>query len=101
MACVLVMTVLDYASGLLKAASNNSLSSSKMRAGLYSKAKNILMVLASYAIAYFGNGYIPMIETLPDIAVAYVAAMELLSIAENTGLTELIGKWGGSGNERK
>lgn len=85
--CVVgVLIVLDYLTGLMKAAMQHDISSEKMRLGLWHKSGLILvMVLAE--IVERAQAWIDLGFTLPLIvpAAVYIAVTEISSILENLG----------------
>ncbi|KAB7789465.1 phage holin family protein [Bifidobacterium cebidarum] len=85
--CVVgVLIVLDYATGLMKAAMQHDISSEKMRLGLWHKSGLILvMVLAE--VVERAQAYIDLGFTLPLIvpAAVYISITEISSILENLG----------------
>lgn len=85
--CVVgVLIVLDYLTGMMKAAMRHDISSEKMRLGLWHKSGLILvMVLAE--IVERAQAYIDLGFTLPLIvpAAVYISITEISSILENLG----------------
>lgn len=85
--CVVgVLIVLDYLTGMMKAAMQHDISSEKMRLGLWHKSGLILvMVLAE--IVERAQAYIDLGFTLPLIvpAAVYISITEISSILENLG----------------
>lgn len=85
--CVVgVLIVLDYLTGLMKAAMQHDISSEEMRLGLWHKSGLILvMVLAE--IVEHAQAWIDLGFTLPLIvpAAVYIAVTEISSILENLG----------------
>lgn len=79
-----VLVVLDYVSGFAKALATRTVSSTKMRNGLFHKFAYVL-VLALALLVEHGQQYINIGVTIPIVApvCAYIAIMEILSVLEN------------------
>lgn len=86
LAVVGILIILDYITGLVKAAIQHDISSTKMREGLYHKGAFVLiMVLAE--ILEHAQRVIDLGYTLPIVipAAMYVILTETTSILENLG----------------
>ena len=86
LAIVGIMIVLDYLTGIIKAAFQHDISSGKMREGLYHKGAYILvMVLAE--IVEHAQQVIDLGFAVPIVvpAAVYIAVTETASIIENLG----------------
>lgn len=81
---VAVLVVLDYVSGFVKALATHTVSSTKMRSGLFHKFAYVL-VLALALLLEHGQQYIHIGITIPIVApvCGYIAIMEILSVLEN------------------
>ena len=81
--CLLFM-VMDFASGLVKAAKNKAISSTVMREGLFHKASLVLVILLAImcevTMTHFDIGMdLPLVVPV----CAYIVLMEVASILEN------------------
>lgn len=78
------LIALDVISGIMQAVANRSLSSQKMRAGIYHKGAYVL-VIALAALLEYGQVYIDFGITVPLVgpSCAYIGTTEALSILEN------------------
>ena len=81
---VAILVVLDYVSGFVKALATHTVSSTKMRSGLFHKFAYAL-VLALALLLEHGQQYIHIGITIPIVApvCGYIAIMEILSVLEN------------------
>ncbi|PKZ59960.1 MULTISPECIES: phage holin family protein [Gardnerella] len=81
---VAVLVVLDYVSGFVKALATHTVSSTKMRSGLFHKFAYVL-VLALALLLEHGQQYIHIGITIPIVApvCGYITIMEILSVLEN------------------
>ena len=85
--CVVgVLIVLDYLTGLMKAAMRHDISSEKMRLGLWHKSGLILVMLLAEVVER-GQQYLDLGYAVPLIvpAAVYIAVTEISSILENLG----------------
>lgn len=83
-----ILIVLDYLTGIAKAAMAHDIDSGKMREGLWHKSAYIL-VIALAAIIEHGQRYVDLGFTVPLLipACVYITLTEVASILEN--LTEI------------
>lgn len=81
-----VMICLDYVTGLIKAAMQHDISSTKMREGLYHKSA-FVMTMALAEIIEHGQHVIDMGFDIPVVipAAVYIVLTETASILENLG----------------
>lgn len=81
---VAILVVLDYVSGFVKALATHTVSSAKMRSGLFHKFAYVL-ILALALLLEHGQQYIHIGITIPIVApvCGYIAIMETLSVLEN------------------
>lgn len=79
-----VMIVLDYVTGLVKAAKNHDISSTRMREGLYHKAAFVLTMFLAEVIEH-AQRVIDLGFTVPVVipAAVYITLTETASIVEN------------------
>lgn len=85
-AVVGVMIVLDYATGLIKAAMQHDISSTRMREGLYHKSAFVLVMVLAETIEH-AQQVIDLGFALPVVvpAAVYITLTETASIIENLG----------------
>lgn len=89
--CLLLVMVMDIIAGLAKSARlGHSFSSAKMASGFFKKIGMLACVIASEVVdivfAIYFNGQI----AISIFVYLYAIATEIISIAENTGDTELL-----------
>lgn len=79
-----ILIVLDYATGLLKAFATRTVSSSKMRAGLYHKAGYATVIALAFLLEH-GQQYVNLGFAVPLIAPVclYIIFAEVVSVLEN------------------
>lgn len=79
-----ILIVLDYVTGLLKAFATRTVSSSKMRAGLYHKAGYAVVIALAFLLEH-GQQYVNLGFTVPLIAPVclYIVFAEIVSVLEN------------------
>lgn len=79
-----ILIVLDYATGLLKAFATRTVSSSKMRAGLYHKAGYATVIALAFLLEH-GQQYANLGFAVPLIAPVclYIIFAEVVSVLEN------------------
>lgn len=85
--CVVgVMILMDYATGLLKAAKEHDISSTRMREGLYHKSAFVLVMALAEVIEH-AQRVIDLGFAVPIVvpAAVYITLTELASIIENLG----------------
>ena len=84
LAIVGVMIVLDYLTGIIKAAFHHDISSGKMREGLYHKGAYILVMVLAEIIEH-AQQVIDLGFTVPIVipAAVYIVVTEITSILEN------------------
>lgn len=78
------LIVLDYVTGLLKAFATRTVSSSKMRAGLYHKAGYAVVIALAFLLEH-GQQYVNLGFTVPLITSVclYIIFAEVVSVFEN------------------
>lgn len=99
MAIALGMSVLDIATGYIRAVMHNDVKSSVMRSGLLKKVA-IVLVMAMCCLLQYAQQFIDLGITIPilSVACAFIILMEATSILENANdmldgkLTSLIYK---------
>lgn len=81
-----VMIVMDYATGLIKAAMQHDISSEKMRNGLYHKVSFVIVMFLAEVIERAQHS-IDLGFSMPIVAPAaiYIAITEVSSVLENLG----------------
>lgn len=81
---VAAFIVLDFVTGMIKAVSTQSFSSTKMREGLWHKTSLVLVVVLGVLVDY-AQGYLDLGITLPvaGAVCTYISLMEIASILEN------------------
>lgn len=86
LAVTTVMIVTDYLTGVIKAAMQHDISSSKMREGLYHKGAYVIVILLAEIIDH-ASTIIDLGIGIPLVAPAcvYIILTELASIIENLG----------------
>lgn len=76
--------LLDIISGIAQAIANKTLSSSKLRSGIYHKASYVialaLALFIEYAMGYLDLGF--TIQLFPAVS-AYIVLTEIVSVTEN------------------
>lgn len=79
-----ILIVLDYATGILKAFATRTVSSSKMRAGLYHKAGYATVIALAFLLEH-GQQYVNLGFKMPLIAPVciYISLAEVVSVLEN------------------
>lgn len=79
-----ILIVLDYATGLMKAFATCTVSSSKMRAGLYHKAGYAVVIALAFLLEH-GQQYVNLGFTVPLITPVclYIVFAEVVSVLEN------------------
>ncbi|MFU0591367.1 phage holin family protein [Gardnerella leopoldii] len=79
-----ILIVLDYVTGLMKAFATRTVSSSKMRAGLYHKAGYAVVIALAFLLEH-GQQYVNLGFTVPLIAPVclYIVFAEIVSVLEN------------------
>lgn len=79
-----ILIVLDYATGLLKAFATHTVSSSKMRAGLYHKAGYVVVIALAFLLEH-AQQYVTLGFKMPLIAPVciYISLAEVVSVLEN------------------
>lgn len=79
-----ILIVLDYATGLMKAFATRTVSSSKMRAGLYHKAGYAVVIALAFLLEH-GQQYVNLGFTVPLITPVclYIVFAEVVSVLEN------------------
>ena len=83
-AIVSAFIVLDFVTGMVKAFSTHTFSSTKMREGLWHKTSLVLVVILGILVDY-AQGYLDLGISIP-VATAvctYISLMEISSILEN------------------
>ncbi|MBW3083805.1 phage holin family protein [Bifidobacterium phasiani] len=83
---VAIIILLDWVTGLLKAAMQHDISSTKMREGLYHKSAFILVMFLAEIIEH-AQGVIDLGFTVPIVvpAAVYITVTEVSSVIENLG----------------
>lgn len=86
LAIVGVMICLDYLTGIIKAAKDHDISSTRMREGLYHKSAFVLTMALAEIIEH-GQSVIDLGFTVPIVVPAgvYITLTEIASIIENLG----------------
>lgn len=79
-----ILIVLDYVTGLMKAFATRTVSSSKMRAGLYHKAGYAVVIALAFLLEH-GQQYVNLGFTVPLITPVclYIVFAEVVSVLEN------------------
>lgn len=79
-----ILIVLDYVTGLLKAFATRTVSSSKMRAGLYHKAGYAVVIALAFLLEH-GQQFVNLGFTVPLITPVclYIVFAEIVSVLEN------------------
>lgn len=79
-----ILIVLDYVTGLLKAFATRTVSSSKMRAGLYHKAGYAIVIALAFLLEH-GQQFVNLGFTVPLITPVclYIVFAEIVSVLEN------------------
>lgn len=79
-----ILIALDYATGLMKAFATRTVSSSKMRAGLYHKAGYAIVIALAFLLEH-GQQYVNLGFTVPLITPVclYIVFAEVVSVLEN------------------
>lgn len=79
-----ILIVLDYVTGLMKAFATCTVSSSKMRAGLYHKSGYAIVIALAFLLEH-GQQYVNLGFTVPLIAPVclYIIFAEVVSVLEN------------------
>lgn len=83
---VLLLTGVDFVTGLIKAFKNGKFNSSRMRIGLLTKSSELVILLLMYGLEYL----LPTINialpiSLVNTVTVYLLLMEIGSIIENVG----------------
>lgn len=83
-AIVAAFIVLDFVTGMVKAFSTHTFSSTKMREGLWHKTSLVLVVILGILVDY-AQGYLDLGISLPvaGAVCTYISLMEISSILEN------------------
>lgn len=83
---VLAFIVIDIITGICKAFATQTVSSSKMKSGMWSKIANILLITLAFAagvsVVYFPELPVAFGGVYPIVAV-YLCVMEIISTIEN------------------
>lgn len=79
-----ILIALDYVTGLMKAFATRTVSSSKMRAGLYHKAGYAVVIALAFLLEH-GQQYVNLGFTVPLITPVclYIIFAEVVSVLEN------------------
>ena len=79
-----ILIALDYATGLMKAFATRTVSSSKMRAGLYHKAGYAIVIALAFLLEH-AQQYVNLGFTVPLITPVclYIIFAEIVSVLEN------------------
>lgn len=79
-----ILIALDYVTGLMKAFATRTVSSSKMRAGLYHKAGYAIVIALAFLLEH-GQQYVNLGFTVPLITPVclYIVFAEVVSVLEN------------------
>lgn len=79
-----ILITLDYITGIIKALATRSMSSSKMRAGLYHKAGYVVVIALAFLLEH-GQQFVNLGFTVPLIAPVclYIILAEVVSVLEN------------------
>lgn len=79
-----ILIVLDYITGLVKAFATHTVSSSKMRAGLYHKAGYVVVIALAFLLEH-AQQYVNLGFKMPLIAPVciYISLAEVVSVLEN------------------
>lgn len=79
-----ILIALDYATGLMKAFATRTVSSSKMRAGLYHKAGYAVVIALAFLLEH-AQQYVNLGFTVPLITPVclYIVFAEIVSVLEN------------------